>query len=74
MRTRREREECERFGYSNNTLRIGEKQGREGLYLYLGRQSYPSWIFSKCKIMSKSEHLKERGTTLGLGFWIVIGG
>jgi hypothetical protein len=27
----------------------------------LGSKSYPSWIFSKCQPLSKSENLKEGG-------------
>jgi hypothetical protein len=59
-----EREEWERFGHGNNTLRIDQKRGRVGLYLYLRGQSYPSWMLSKCQHPSNIDHLKG-GTLLG---------
>jgi hypothetical protein len=57
-----------------SSKRIGEKWGGQGLDLYLESKRYPSWISSKCPPKSKSEHLKEGDTTLGLGFWYVSGG
>jgi hypothetical protein len=63
MRKRREWERWEKFERNNSRQRIDEKRGGEGLYLYLGSKSYPSWMLSKCQSLRNIEHLKEGGCT-----------
>jgi hypothetical protein len=43
----------------------------EGSYLYLGRQSYPSWMRAKCQNPSQSENLKNGGGNSRVLAWMV---
>jgi hypothetical protein len=55
----------ERFQHSNNTSKIGELRVRRGIYLYLERKTYLSWINAKCPQPSIKVDLKARVHHLG---------
>jgi hypothetical protein len=55
----------ERFQHNNNSSKIGELGVRRGIYLYLERQTYLSWINAKCPHPSIRVDLKARAHHLG---------
>jgi hypothetical protein len=55
----------ERFHHNNNSSKIGELGVRRGIYLYLERQTYLSWINAKCPPPSIRVDLKVRAHHLG---------
>jgi hypothetical protein len=55
----------ERFQHNNNRSKIGELGVRRGIYLYLERQTYLSWINVKCPPPSIKVDLKARAHHLG---------
>jgi hypothetical protein len=65
-----EREEWERFGYSNSTLRIdvSNEGGEDLFYTWEPRlKRDPSWMLFKCHLLRVIEHLKE-----GCTFWVLV--
>jgi hypothetical protein len=55
----------EKFQHNNNSSKIGEFGVRRGIYLYLERQTYLSWINAKCPPPSIRVDLKSRAHHLG---------
>jgi hypothetical protein len=49
----RKRERVVKIKWHNNSSRYGEEGVRRGIYLYLERQTYLSWINVKCPPPSK---------------------
>ena len=54
-----------KFQYSNTSSKNGELGVRRGIYLYLERQTYLSWINAKCPPPSNRVDLKARAHNLG---------
>ena len=54
-----------KFQYSSTILKNGELGVRRGIYLYLERQTYLSWINAKCPPPSIRVDLKARAHHLG---------